>query len=322
MVIYNGAILAQWGQTSRRFMTASVRKSLLSALYGIAVGKGIVDLDETIGAIGIDDISPLTEIEKSAKVSDLLKARSGVYHPAAYETGSMKKSRPKRGSHKPGTRWYYNNWDFNTLAAIYNNKTSDDMFEAFKKQLAVPLRMQDFELRHTYYHLEPEHSRYPAYPFRMSARDLARIGLLFLNEGRWMNKQIIPSEWVHESTQPHSTYSNGDLGNYGYMWWTFLEHSPLGKLGTYAAFGNGGQAIYVVPGAKLVFVHSANTYEGKRSHVDNILIRNILLKLLKARTGASLPDPKLVTLDKSHNSVPGQILSKVQTSGLIRRTRT
>ena len=94
MAIYNGAVLTQWGQTSRRYMCHSVRKSLLSALYGIAVDKGDVDIDETIGSIGIDDISPLTAIEKSAKVSDLLKARSGVYLPAAYETPSMRERRP------------------------------------------------------------------------------------------------------------------------------------------------------------------------------------------------------------------------------------
>lgn len=114
MVIYNGAILTQWGQVDRRFMTHSVRKSLLSALYGIAVEEGSIDTDETIGSIGIDDISPLTKIEKSAKVSDLLKSRSGVYLPAAAETRSAKKNRPNRGSHKPGAHWYYNNWDFNT----------------------------------------------------------------------------------------------------------------------------------------------------------------------------------------------------------------
>ncbi len=313
MVIYDGAILAQWGQTDRRFMCHSVRKSLLSALYGIAVEEGKVDLDETIGSIGIDDILPLTETEKSARVSDLLKARSGVYHPAAYETRSMKERRPERGSYNPGTHWYYNNWDFNTLATIYNNKTSGDLFKAFEKQLAVPLKMQDFELRHTYYHLEPENSRHPAYPFRMSARDLARIGLLFLNEGRWMDNQIIPSEWVHVSTQPHSTYYDG---GYGYMWWTLPEHGRLGKLGTYAAFGHGGHAIYVVPEAKLVFVHRADTYKGRRGHVNYVAIQNILLEVLKARTGSPLPTARLITVDNSQIHVPGKILSKVQTLGL------
>lgn len=312
MVIYNGAILAQWGQTDRRFKTHSVAKSILSALYGIAVNAGDIDLDETIGSIGIDDITPLTNTEKSAKVSDLLKARSGVYHPAAYETRSMKERRPERGSHKPGTHWYYNNWDFNTLATIYNNKTSDDMFKAFEKQLAVPLKMQDFELRHTYYHLEPENSRHPAYPFRMSAQDLARIGLLFLNEGRWMRRQVIPSEWVHESTRPHSTYSDG---GYGYMWWTLPERGRLGKLGTYAAFGYGGHAIYVVPEAILVFVHRANTYD-RRKHVVFSAIENILLGVLQARAGPPLPAPKLIPVGYPQTDTPRKFLSEAQISGL------
>ncbi len=103
MVIYDGAILAQWGQVERRFKCHSIRKSLLSALFGIAVAKGEIDIDETLGSIGIDDDTGLTEIERSARVSDLLKSRSGVYLPAAYETPSQKNSRPARGSHDPGT---------------------------------------------------------------------------------------------------------------------------------------------------------------------------------------------------------------------------
>lgn len=314
MVIYNGAILTQWGEIDRRFMSHSVRKSLLSALYGIGVDEGHIDIDETIGSIGIDDISPLTEIEKSAKVSDLLKSRSGVYLPAASETRSSKENRPGRGSHKPGTHWYYNNWDFNTLATIYNKKAPDDLFKAFETQIADPLQMQDFELYHTYYHLEPKNSRHPAYPFRTSARDLARFGLLYLNEGRWKNEQIVPSEWVQESTETYSTLRNG---GYGYMWWTTPETSQLGKLGTYAAFGYGGHVVYVVPGANLVFVHRANTYEGKRKHVNNQFIKNVLLEVLKARTGSPQLTPKLITLNNPEIEAPSHTLSKAQTSGLV-----
>ena len=309
MVIYNGAILAQWGETSRRFMCHSIRKSLLSALYGIAVEKGAIDIDETLGSIGIDDISPLTEIEKSARVSDLLKARSGVYLPAAYETTSMKQDRPQRGSHKPGTHWYYNNWDFNTLATIYNRKTSNDLFRAFENEIAVPTQMQDFELRHTYYHLEAQNSRHAAYPFRMSARDLARVGLLFLNEGRWEKNQILPTDWVRASTQAHSTFS---IGGYGYMWWTVPPMGRLGKLGTYAAAGFGGHRIYVVPGANLVLVHRANTYQGRRQHVTPIAIHNMLLEVLKARTGPPFPVPKLIAVDNPLVISPGQTLTKAQ----------
>ena len=104
IVIYDGKLVAEWGDTTKRIKSHSVRKSLLSALYGIAVEKKLIDLDATMDELGIDDIPPsLTEVEKQAKISDLLKARSGIYHPAAKETSSMKKKRPKRGSHLPGT---------------------------------------------------------------------------------------------------------------------------------------------------------------------------------------------------------------------------
>ncbi len=317
-VIYNGAVVAQWGQVARRFMCHSVRKSLLSALYGIAVAKGEIDIDETIGAIGIDDDTGLTAAEKSAKVSDLLKARSGIYLPAAYETPSMKQSRPARGSHAPGTYWYYNNWDFNALATIFNKKTGGDLFEVFRDEIATPLQMQDFALRHTYYHLEPENSRHPAYPFRMSARDLARVGLLFLNEGKWRDKEIIPADWVRESTRPHSQKSKG---GYGYMWWTLS--GPLGELGAYAAAGYGGHRVYVVPAARLVVVHRADTYG--RKQVERHEIRRILLKIIGARTGPPRDKPRLVAVSASspdQTPSPGPALTAAQRallSGTYRR---
>ena len=75
MVVYKGKVLAAWGNVSRKFMCHSMRKSFLSALYGILVEKGKIDLDKTIGELAIDDNSPLTDTEKSVTVRDLLKAR-------------------------------------------------------------------------------------------------------------------------------------------------------------------------------------------------------------------------------------------------------
>jgi CubicO group peptidase (beta-lactamase class C family) len=79
---------------------------------------------------------------------DLLKSRSGVYLPAAYEDRNARNSKPARGTHEPGTHWHYNNWDFNVVGTIFNQKTGSDVFEAFYRRLAVPLQMQDFEPRH------------------------------------------------------------------------------------------------------------------------------------------------------------------------------
>lgn len=104
------------GFHAHRSSVASVRKSLIGILYGIAVAAGEIDIHATLDALGIDDLSPLTAQEKQATVADLMKSRSGVYHPCVY---GMEPGRPVRGSHAPGTFWYYNNWDFNALGTIY-----------------------------------------------------------------------------------------------------------------------------------------------------------------------------------------------------------
>src|SRR6266702_3895213 len=97
MVVHRGAVVAEWGDTVKRTELASVRKSLLSALIGIAVSEHLINLDSTLGELGIDDNSPsLTEVEKGATVRQLLEARSGVYHATLYETPAMARARPPR----------------------------------------------------------------------------------------------------------------------------------------------------------------------------------------------------------------------------------
>ena len=177
MVISDGAVVASWGDVGRRFMCHSVRKSFLSALYGVYWDRGEIELNKTLADLGIDDEpSPLLETEKRARILDLLKARSGVFHPAAY--AGRTDSRP-RGSEGPGRYFAYNNWDFNTLAAILKQETGADVFEAFDQHFGQPLQMEDWRVSDGYYHYERDKSVYPAYPFRMSARDAARFGLLF-----------------------------------------------------------------------------------------------------------------------------------------------
>ena len=219
-----------------------------------------------MGQLGIDDNPPsLTAQEKQATVRDLLEARSGIYHGANYETPGMAAKRPPRGSHSPGTFWYYNNWDFNALGAIYEHATDTSIFTAFARQIAAPTGMQDFDPAKCDYSRGPA-SIYPAYVFYASARDLARFGLLYLHDGRWRDKQIVPAEWVQQSTTPYSTTNIGS--GYGYLWWTSLPDQPLVRVrapaGTYFAWGNSGQFIFVVPAYDLVVVHLARTRAGDK----------------------------------------------------------
>ena len=83
VVIQHGAVVAEWGDIAAKTQLASVRKSLLSALIGIAVERRQIVLDQPIGELGIDDNEPsLTAEEKTATVRELPEARSGIYHPA------------------------------------------------------------------------------------------------------------------------------------------------------------------------------------------------------------------------------------------------
>ena len=98
-----------------------------------------------IGSLGIDDNAPsLTEAEKAATVADLLKARSGIFHAALYETPRMARLRPPRGSHPPEF-WYYNNWDFNALGTIYERAVGHSCSTAFDEKIARPIGMQDYQ---------------------------------------------------------------------------------------------------------------------------------------------------------------------------------
>ena len=285
MIVQDGVVIDEWGAVALPLKCHSVRKSLLSALYGTHVANGTIDLDQTLAELGIDDKEPsLTEQEKRARVRDLLKARSGVYHPALYETAAMAAARPPRGSHEADTFWYYNNWDFNTNATIFENLTGRSLFEEFEQRLAKPLQMQDFvRSRHTRY-VTGDDSVHPAYPFELSTRDLARFGLLFLHAGRWNGEQIVPVDWVAESTRSYS--EAGASGGYGYMWWVAVdgEHFPGVSLpdGSFSARGYRGQYLVVIPAWNMVIAHRVNSFqEGTR--VTKGDFGKLLAKIFAAR---------------------------------------
>ena len=206
VIVQSGRVIDQWGDVDKKIEVRSLRKSLLSALYGIHVAEGHIDLGKTLEEGGIDDKPPaLTTIEKQATILDLLRARSGVYHAAARETAQMRAERPPRGSHSPGTYFYYNNWDFNVLGRIFEQQTGKGIFEEFAQRIAKPIGMQDFVPSDgRFAGVEGStvggDSLYPNYIFSMTARDMARFGYLYLRNGRWGDKQIIPATWVRRST--------------------------------------------------------------------------------------------------------------------------
>lgn len=257
MALYDGKVFLAWGKIATKYACHSIRKPFLNALFGIHVEKGNINLESTLEELSIDDIPPsLTQEEMQAKVSDLLKSRSGVYHEAAAETQSMMDARPARGSHLPGTYFYYNNWDFNALGTIFENETGTKIFEEFKIQIADAIGMEDFRVDDGFYQYELDKSIHPAYPFRMTARDMARYGLLYLQEGWWKGEQIIPAQWIAESTTAYSIDQESGSG-YGYLWAIFPADFEFGQ--GFFHTGLGVHQLVVLPDEKLVYVFRMDT---------------------------------------------------------------
>jgi CubicO group peptidase (beta-lactamase class C family) len=267
VAISGGETIVSDGEVSKVVRIASCRKSILSALFGMTPEP--IDLRQTLAQVGMDDYSPLTELERTATIRDLLMARSGVYIPSSAESPAMKAARPRRGSHAPGTFWYYNNWDFNALGEIYQRLTGHGMFTAVEHQLAVPLGWHDFDpMRDALFGYDAEAPRLGAYNMWMSARDMAKFGQLFLQRGVWNGKRLIPEAWIAESTRPYSRADRPGLeSGYGYLWWgptTIDGADPAGiPLGTYLAAGNGGRYIVVLPSVDAVVAIQPIEEEGK-----------------------------------------------------------
>ncbi len=296
VLVYDGKIVFTYGEYWRRFKLHSMRKSVLSALYGIHVENGNINLNKTLEELDIDDKTPLTKQEKKAKIIDLLKARSGVYIPSGQETDEMKKARPKRGSHTHGTYWYYNNWDFNVLGTIFNQETKSDIFEEFYYKIALPLNMQDFRLIDGTYDYELQYTYHPAYPFKMSGRDMARFGHLYLQKGKWDGKQIITEDWIKQSTTSWSKTANNKQ-SYGYLWW--IEENFYDSKIFYAA-GHGEQIIGVFPKQNAVLVIQANTYTNNSVNDLDGVIEDIIIH---SKISDPTPNPKYVPLEEP-NELP------------------
>lgn len=161
-----------------------------------------------------------------------------------------------RGSHRPGEYWFYNNWDFNVLATILRQAIGKDAFSAFESWFARPMKMQDFDPGRCTDFAEAG-TIHPAYLFCMSARDLARLGLLYLRGGTWMNDQLLPEAWIADSLSPHSKSAHGYEAHtiaFGLMWWVFRPEL-LGGFRCHAALGGSGHGVFVLPEIDAVIVH-------------------------------------------------------------------
>jgi CubicO group peptidase (beta-lactamase class C family) len=267
MIVVGGRVLFQYGDVVETSYVASARKSLVSMLYGKYVANGTIPLDKSLRELGIDDKGGLLPRELDATVRDLLSARSGVYHPAA-NLGDASAGAPVRGSVRHGRYFLYNNWDFNALGSILEREAGRSIYELFSNDIAKPIGLQDWKADPRTYAQAIRNdtglSHFPAHHFVLSTRDMARLGHLMLQQGRWAGREVIPALWIEESTRlvtsaeevaRTSPFIDG-LG-YGYLWWVFdpakSNGTPLD--GAYTASGAFGQYITVIPRLGMVIAH-------------------------------------------------------------------
>ncbi len=252
----------------------SVRKAMLSALVGQHVGEGPnqIPLQATLEDLNIDDNpQPLTPLQKQATVVHLLKSLSGINHRAAASGGLTADidRRLGKSENQPGTKWAYNNWDYNALTTIFEQRTGQNIAQAFGESIAKPTGMTGYTESSVRYISDPSVSQHRAAMFRMSANDLLRFGNLYLNGGKSGAKQIIPQSWVELiKTDYVETGIKGLRAGHGYLWWLpSVENTGL-PAGTFFAWGLGNQTLFVVPAWNTVIIHQSDTTQFVKRWTD------------------------------------------------------
>lgn len=154
----------------------------------------------------------------------------------------------------PGTRFTYNSGGNLVLADVLSRATGIQLEEYARTRLFEPLGITDWEWTGDL------HGRPMAFTgLRMRPRDMAKLGKLVLDHGRWNGRQLIPADWIDASLMPRLD-TGFDGTRYGYQWWTGTVQWQGKHLPWAAAFGNGSQRIFVVPDLDLCVVTTAGAY--------------------------------------------------------------
>ncbi len=286
VVVVDGKVLWEYGDTTALSYLASVRKSLLAMLYGPYIESGAIDLNKTMEQIGLDDVGGLLPIERQATVRDLIAARSGVYHEAS-NAGDNLADAPERGSQQPGEYYLYSNWDFNAAGSSFEMLTEQSIYDAFGDKLAKPLGFQDWRRMIHIRNGDADRSEHLAYHFVLSTRDMAKIGELMLRDGVWQGEQVIEADWINRIRSvitPNSEMNPADVRDsefgYGYMWWVWDGPKMTCEFeGAYSARGAYGQFITVLPKYDMVIAHK--TYPDDRTSWEEYM--SIVNGLLDAK---------------------------------------
>jgi CubicO group peptidase (beta-lactamase class C family) len=265
-------------QADRLHTLQSVSKSFTSALVGIAISRGeFKGVDEKVLDFfpDIKGIENMDERKASMRLEDILTMRTGTdYHENGPNSPHDQLNRMASGWDKfyldrpmlgpPGTEFRYDSGGVILLSAMLKNRTGMHAAEYAERYLFKPLGIEQ-----KLWLENKEGHTHTGGGLCLTARDTAKLGLLYLNGGRWGKEQVVPETWVRDSLQMHVdlTVKGQPPSGYGYLWWV-LAPDPRGKSGqyVYAARGRFGQFIFIVPEHDMVVVVFAYTARGSESN--------------------------------------------------------
>jgi CubicO group peptidase (beta-lactamase class C family) len=254
-------ILEHYARGQRATRLANVKsasKSIISALTGIAIDKGLIKgVAEPIGTYFPELRRDPDRRKQSISIEDLLTMRSGLESTSGGNYGPWVRSRnwvqyalARPLVSPPGTSMEYSTGTSHLLSAILTKASKMSTWQFAQQTIAKPLGFSFAR-----WPTDPQGIYFGGNEMLMTSRQMVSIGELYLNGGRMRGRQVVPRAWVETSCVPRTTSRWNPDRHYGYGWWT----SEVGGYRTCFAWGFGGQYIMVFRDLDLVVVATSST---------------------------------------------------------------
>jgi len=272
---------------------ASVTKSITSTLTGVAVGQGLIKLDQKLLSFFPNELpATIEDQKKNITVGNMLRMESGLdcgVAPGERELEAMKRapnwvqfalSIPMK--YAPGERTSYCSPGYHLLGSIIGTAAKSTELEFANKNLFGPLGIRD-----VVWASDPQGRNNGWGDSHLYPQDVAKIGYLYLHGGEWNDKQIVPKDWVTMSITP-PTVERGMGGSLGYEWGA--TNGANGR--QYGGTGRGGQSLIVLPDLDTIIVITAG---GNGGQIANLVRQAIKPEALPANAeGVALLQAKVV----------------------------
>lgn len=247
-------------------ITHSMCKSITGMAIGMLIEEGKLKLNENIYDIFSDHINAFSKIFRPViTVENLLTMTSGVtFNESGIVSGNdwLESFLNASVNGKPGTEFQYNSLNTYVLSAIVTKRTGETLTEYLTPRLFGPLGITKY-----YWETCPKGITKGGWGLFLCAEDMAKLGQLYLQRGKWNGQQLVSEYWIEISTAQHLKTQNDTYG-YGYQLW--MEQRP----GSFEYNGMLGQNVIIYPDMDMVLVTNA----GNKEMFQDCIMLNIIRK--------------------------------------------